>query len=316
MLSPTLARRWHFRAMDDSSHGLTRHDIVRLAHDVDLFLNVSGSCLLRDEYMPCRNKVLIDTDPGWNHFVNYPKWDASPGWLGTRGYRAHDHFFTYAERIGSKDCVLPTFGIDWKPTRPLVLCDAWRPRGPGTTWTTVMTWNNFRKPVEHDGVVYGTKEREFGRIQALPSRTSVPFEVAVGGDAPIERWRSLGWRVVDSHDVSRTADDYRTYVEQSRGEFSVAKNLYVATRSGWFSCRSVCYLAAGRPVVLQDTGFSEVIPTGEGVLAFSELKDAVECVETVEADYDRHQRAAREVARTHFGCNVVLGQLLARIGLA
>ena len=140
--------------------------------------------------------------------------------------------------------------------------------------------------------------------------------MAVGGDnAPRDRWRALGWSVVESQDVSRTAEDYRRYIQRSRGELSVAKNVYVATGSGWFSCRSVCYLAAGLPVVVQDTGFSEFIPTGEGVLTFSDLDEAVLGIERVESDYGRHQRAARVMARTHFSSDVVLGDLLKRIGL-
>jgi hypothetical protein len=266
-LSPLLGGRWHFRAADGRTFGLPAPAVVEAVAGADLFLNVSGSCLLRDEYMACRHKVLIDTDPGYNHFVNYPRWDANPGWQGTHGYRAHDSFFTYAERLGRPDCPLPDLGLPWRPTRPPVVPDCWAPEPPGERWTTVMTWDNFRRPIEHSGVTYGTKEREFGRVERLPARVRAgyPFEVAVGGaDPPRSRWRELGWSVIDSHPVSRTAGGYRSYLQRSRGEFSVAKNVYVATRCGWFSCRSVCYLAAGRPVVLQNTGFSEVLPTGRG----------------------------------------------------
>ena len=164
--------------------------------DADLFLNVSGGTLLRDEYMDCPRKVLIDSDPGWNHFVNFPKWDANPGWQGSRGYRAHDFFFTYAERIGQSDCELPDLGIQWQPTRPPVVSDLWHSEPPGSTWTTVMTWDNFRRPIEWNGKVYGTKELEFGRVEMLPQQLTASLELAVGGASPpIERWRSLGWSV-------------------------------------------------------------------------------------------------------------------------
>lgn len=179
-----------------------------------------------------------------------------------------------------------------------------------------MTWKNFQEPIVHQGVAYGTKEMEFERIQELPGRVAASLEVAVGGSgAPLEHWGSLGWRVVDSQSVSGTPAIYRSYLQSSRGEFSVAKNVYVATRSGWFSCRSVCYLAAGRPVVVQDTGFSEIIPTGAGLFAFSTLGEAVAGINAVENDYARHQQAARELARTEFGSDRVLGELLGRIGL-
>ena len=313
-LSPTLARRWHVRGMDGRRFGLGAAQLADLVGGADLFLNVSGGTLLRDEYMACPCKVLIDTDPGWNHFVNFPKWDANPGWQGSHGWRAHDHFFTYAERIGQPDCALPTLGIQWQPTRPLVVMDCWHAEPPGERWTTVMTWNNFGRPIEHAGVRYGTKETEFGRVEQLPRCVDATLEVACGGDPPVARWQESGWSVVDSHRVSETADEYRRYVQRSRGEFSVAKNLYVATRSGWFSCRSVCYLAAGRPVVVQDTGFSDVIPAGEGLLAFADLDGAAGAIARVERDYAHHAAAARRVAAEHFDARPVLCDLLSRIG--
>jgi glycosyl transferase family 1 len=315
-LSPQLRTRWHFRSSSGETYGLSASAMADLVAGCDLFLNVSGSCLLREMYLPCRRKALIDTDPGYNHFVNYPRQEAGQLWPGTQSFRAHDWFFTYAERIGAADCLLPDFGLPWQPTRPPVVLDCWQSQPPGRTWTTVMTWDNFRRPIEHNGCVYGTKEREFGRIEQLPRVALVPLEVAVGGASPpVEKWQSLGWSVLDSHGVSRTADEYRTYIEGSRGEFSVAKNVYVATRCGWFSCRSVCYLAAGRPVVVQDTGFSQVLPTGEGVLIFADLETAAAAIAAVEADYAHHQRAAREAARQHFSHEVVLRDLLARVGL-
>jgi hypothetical protein len=313
-LSPQLARRWHFRSTMGETYGLSKDIIRDVVSTADLFLNVSGSCLLRPDYLDSPCKVLIDTDPGLNHFVNYPRQDAGGLWAGTHSYRQHDHFFTYAERIGAADCPLPTFDLAWQPTRPLVVLDQWQPEPPGTTWTTVMTWDNFRKPIEYKGHIYGSKEREFAKIERLPELVPAALEMAVGGaKPPREQWRTLGWSVLHSHEVSPTADAYRSYVQQSRGELSVAKNTYVATRCGWFSCRSICYLAAGRPVVVQDTGFSEVIPTGEGILAFTDLQSAKDAITAVEADYAHHQAAAREAARRHFSHEVVLGDLLARI---
>ena len=316
-LSPQLADRWHFRAESGECFGIRSRQMGDIVATADLFLNVSGGTLLRDEYMPCRCKVLIDTDPGWNHFVNYPRWDAQPGWQGTHGYRAHDHFFTYAERLGYPDCLLPDLRLAWQPTRPLVAIDRWEAIGSGRAWTTVMTWNNFRKPVEYQGRVFGTKEMEFDKIESLPAKhPSLMFELATGGGgAPIEHWQTLGWKVLDSHSISVTPEDYRYYIQTSRGELSVAKNLYVATGSGWFSCRSACYLAAGRPVVVQDTGFSATIPTGEGLLAFSDERQAGEAVVSVESDYLRHQRAARVIAAEFFATQRVLRSLLERIGL-
>jgi hypothetical protein len=315
-LSEPLADRWHLRTVDGAAHGMAASDMVAVIADADLFLNVSGSALLRDEYMASRRKVLIDTDPGWNHFVNYPRWDAGGGWPDVHGWREHDHFFTYAAHIGRPGCVLPALEIEWSTTRPPVALDRWTALEPRPAWTTVMTWDNFRRPVEYDGVVYGTKELEFERIESLPQRSSALFEVAVGGsDPPVDRWRDLGWEVSSSEEVSRTADDYRAFIESSRGEFSVGKNLYVATKSGWFSCRSACYLAAGAPVVLQDTGYSHHIPCGEGLLSFDDLAGAIEAIETVEAEYDRHSSAARSVAEDHLDARKVIGNMLDEIGV-
>lgn len=315
-LSPTLGSRWHFRSMSGQTYGMTASELEEVAANADLFLNVSGGTLLRDTYMSCPNKVLIDSDPGWNHFVNYPRWDANPSWQGSHGFRGHDHFFTYAERIGMPDCKLPDLGIKWHPTRPLVVLDRWQRAGEGNDWTTVMTWNNFRQPVEYQGAFYGSKEMEFPKVEKLPQRLpNLSFEIAVGGEAPLNHWSDLGWKVIDSHSVSRTLDGYRDYIQQSRGEFSVAKNLYTATRSGWFSCRSVCYLAAGLPCVVQDTGFSEILPTGEGLMSWTTLEEAETALLAVESNYPLHQQRAREIAREHFAAERVLGDMLEKIAL-
>jgi hypothetical protein len=315
-LSPTLGSRWRFRNMDGTTYGLGDDEIADALAAADLFLNVSGSTLLRDEYMRCKRKVLIETDPGWNHFRNFPRWDAEPGWQGAHGYREHDWFFTYAERMGKSDCILPDMGLSWHPTRPLVIPEYWSAEPPGDTWTTVMTWRTYPEVLEYQGTTYGAKEVEFAKVEQIPSQTTARMQLAVGGfKAPRKRLSALGWAAIDSEDISRTAEDYRHFIQQSRGEFSVAKNVYVATRSGWFSCRSICYLAAGRPVVLQDTGFSEVFPVGRGIVAFSNLEEALAAINEVETNYSEHQEAARELARTHFSSEVVLSDLLGRIGL-
>lgn len=315
-LAPRMARRWHVRGMDGTCYGMSREEIVTAVQEADLFLNVSGSALLRDEYLPSRHKVLIDTDPGWNHFRNWPQWEAKKDWHRSSPFNAHDHFFTYAQRLGQPDCPLPSFGLEWHPTRPPVITEAWAPEPPGRTWTTVMTWKNFQDPITYDGTTYGTKEREFGHIEGLPHAVDAPLEVAVGGTAPpVDRWRSLGWSVVGSESISRSVDDYRSYVQRSRGEFSVAKNVYVATHSGWFSCRSVCYLAAGRPVIVQDTGFSQLLPIGEGLLAFSTFDEAVAAISRVERDYETHAATAQALAAEYFRGETVLEEMLSRIGL-
>lgn len=327
-LSPTLAKRWHLRAVDGRSFGMEPREFRNVIRDARIFLNVSGGAVVRDEYRECPNKVLIDTDPGRNHFRDYPRMERNPEEFLRHGFRAHDHFFTYAERMGQPDCVLPTFGLHWQPTRPPVVLDCWASRPPGSTWTTVMTWSNRSEPLEYQGVHYGDKEMEFKRIEDLPRQVDARLEIAAGGtdrpdDAreaakwgdPLAGWKSAGWHVIDAADASRTADSYRAYVEQSRGEFSVAKNVYAATRSGWFSCRTACYLASGRPAVVQDTGFSAIIPAIKGLVAFSDFDGAVAGISGVERDYSAHAAAARRIAEEYLDARLVLTDLLSRIGL-
>lgn len=315
-VSPTLAERWHLRTFDDEILGVPLDEMLDIVADADVFLNVSQMCQLRDEYLATPRKVLIDTDPGWNHFGRWPQAEADPNPLDN-GWRAHDHFFTYAERLGQPDCPLPRLGRRWHPTRPPVVTDLWPTDiPPGHAWTTVMTWDSsgIVDGIEHDGTTYATKEREFTRIEDLPRRTPVQLELAAGGkQPPTERWRELGWSVRDPVEVSGTPERYRDYLAGSRGEFSVTKHVYAATRSGWFSCRSTCYLAAARPVVVQDTGWSDVLPTGDGLFAFSGPDDAIAALELVESDWEHHSAAARAVAIEHFEAERVLGDLLDRV---
>jgi hypothetical protein len=315
--SPTLADRWFFRAYDGRTFGMDEEAFNDIVAGADVLLNVSGGTLLREPYRRCPVKVFIDTDPGWNQFVIFPRWDAKPRHVQLEGYRGHDAFFTFAERIGQPDCPLDTFGLEWHTTRHPVITSRWPiASSPGDRWTTVMMWNNYEKPVTHEGVQYGSKEREFAKIEPVPSRVrGAKFEVAINGEAPIERWRGLGWSTTVGGQVSKTAQSYRDYVAGSRGEFSVAKNIYVATHSGWFSGRSACYLAAGRPVVLQDTGYSQGVSTGEGLLSFRDGDEAVAALSRIERDYARHSRAARRLAEEHFEGTRVLGEILQKIGL-
>lgn len=311
-LSPRLASRWRIVGCDGRTHGLGAEAFARVLDEAVLFLNVSGSALMRDEYLRCRRRVLIDTDPGWNHFRNFPKWDAAPGWQGTHGWRAHDHFFTYALRLGRPDCPLPDFGIRWHPTLPPVVRDRWQTaRAPGPAWTTIMSWNTYARGIAHEGRTYGAKEREFPKLERVPKLAGVRCAVSVASHtAPREQWRAGGWEIRDAGKDSATVERYREFIQQSRGELSVAKNTYVDTRCGWFSCRTACYLAAGRPAVVQDTGWSEFLPAGDGLLAFDDEAGAVAALRTVENNYVRHSQAAAEIATKHLDHARVLGELL------
>jgi hypothetical protein len=174
-----------------------------------------------------------------------------------------------------------------------------------------MTWNEFAGRIHVGGVEYGSKDLEFPRIMHLPARVDRRFDLAIGGrGVPLEALREAGWAVTESYKATSTPAAYQAMIGRSRGEVSIAKNIYVAMRTGWFSGRSTCYLASGRPVIVQDTGFSAHIPTGLGLLAFSDTDDAVASIELVEADHERHARAARELCREWFGADRVLPRML------
>lgn len=311
--------RWHLRTSDGRTFGMPPDDLRRAVADADLLVNVSGGALLREEYTACPRTVLVDTDPGLNHFVNYPAADREPGWQGALSWREHTQHLTYAELLGAEGCGLPDLGVHWSPTRPPVVLDAWRPAPPGRSWTTVMSWASYSAVpaiLGPDGREYFAKEPEWPLVQTIPQqRPELDFQVAVRDTAPVRQWEAVGWRHVDPLSSLPTALPYRDFVQSSRGELSVAKNVYVATHSGWFSCRSACYLAAGRPVVTQDTGFSEVLPTGRGLLAFSSMEQALAAVDDVERDYAAHAEAARSVAEEHLASDGVLTRLLTEVGL-
>ncbi len=232
----------------------------------------------------------------------------------------HCSFFTYAENYGNPDCKLPRQDrFPFHPTRQPVIMDFWRGQGrPGDRFTTVGNWRQPWREIELDGERYSwSKHHEFMKFVDLPQRTSQPFELALSSYEPEDK-RMLeehGWQVRHALDFSIDPDEYRDYVTDSRGEFTVAKDQNVRLRTGWFSDRSITYLAAGRPVISQDTGFSNVFPTGEGLFGFSTTDEILAAVEAINSDYPRHSRAAEEIAREYFAHDVVLGRLLEDVGV-
>jgi hypothetical protein len=297
----------------------------------DLVLNISGSLWLREACQKARYKVYLDSDPGYTQAKIRRVLEGRPGpneAYAIEGMKLHDRFFTFAENIGQPDCALPKDLFQWRTTRQPVLLDEWTIQNPNWSlrqaegsgrqskiqnppWTTVMSWKIEERPPEIEGRRLGGKDVEFAKFMDLPRRVGVPLELAVSGVAPREALAAAGWRVQDGHAVSRDSKMYRDYILRSRAEWSVAKQAYVATRSGWFSCRTACYLAAGKPAVVQDTGWSKFYPTGCGLLAFTTPEQAADAIRRVESDYAAHCRAAREVAAECFDAGEVLKKLLA-----
>jgi hypothetical protein len=314
--APELSGRWHYLHLHETSCGMSRDAFDDFASNADLFINVSGGSFLPNTLSPHCRTVFLDTDPGYNQIIltQRPEWSANvERWCA--GVLAHDRHFTYAENVGEADCATPDAGIVWRPTRMPIVTALWRPDEeravPDAPWSTVMTWNVFKGKLAHRGVEYHGKAVEFEKIAGLPRRLGGRFRIAVGGtDAPVAELATQGWVTEDGPAVTMTPTAYQNYLAASRGEVSVAKNVYVALRTGWFSCRSACYLAAGRPVVVQDTGFSKLLPTGRGLHAFTTEDEAAAAIETVEADYAGETRAAREMAVAHFDARNVLARLI------
>jgi hypothetical protein len=295
---------------------MSQAQVARLCREADVFINYSGSCILRDEYLACRIKVYLDTDPLYNQsgVIAYVDGTADDKTRWAVDYmRQHDKFLSFGENIGQPHCLIPTALFAWQPTRQPIVLDCWdNAHSPvRDVYTTVMSWQPNGGSVTVNGVVYGGKHAEFGKFINLPQRTSQVLELAIGGGLPpIELLCQHGWHVIEGYAVSSDPWKYREYICTSKAEFSVAKQVYVATRSGWFSCRSACYLAAGKPVVVQDTGFSEHIPTGEGILAFSTVEEAQAAIERVNRDYQHHAAAASRLAREFFDAQRVLQAFL------
>lgn len=316
----SMRQRWAVRDPNGTFHGLPIEAVKRFCDSADLFLNVSGACWLRDEYRGARRLAYLDSDPCYSQakLLAVESGTAGKDEIFSVGLiRGHTHYFTFAENIGATDCRIPACGLRWIPTRqPIVLGDwpvTYTPAAP--CYTTVMSWKTDVTLPTIDGQRYGGKDVEFLKFIDLPSRVDVALEVAVSGDAPRQQLQRHGWLVADAFQHSHSLDAYHAYLRQSRGECSIAKNAYVASRSGWFSTRSAAYLALGKPVVVQDTGFRSRLPTGAGVFAFDDLDEAAAAIASVEGDYKRHCDAARAVAESEFAAERVLGRLLKDVGL-
>ncbi|MCU1462934.1 MAG: hypothetical protein JWO37_3009 [Acidimicrobiales bacterium] len=311
-----LGSRWafHGKYLGGSSYGLAPTELRKLYAEATAMLNVTGGQELREEHLACPLRIYVETDPVASQVA------LVTGSERARAALANHHFyFSFGENFGAPDCHVPIVDIEWKPTRQPVLLDMWADESssPANRYTTIATWSNDGKDVVLDGeTYYWSKDREFLKLMDLPRRCRATIELAVGvDDATHQALTEHGWQLTSSIEVSRDLESYRRYIQASRGEFTVAKDQNIRLRSGWFSDRSACYLAAGRPVVTQETGFSNVLPTGAGLYSFETVEDAAAAIEAIEADYDANRNAAREIAREYFAADRVLGSLLERSGL-
>lgn len=306
-----LGDRWSYIDESGHCHGVDRETLDAALRDADLFIDMGTHGTLEAESRAATRRILVDGEPAFTQFR-----------LASRLKQGgslpdYDAFFTVGLNIGGPDCTVPTCGVEWYPllfpvvTRLFPLTEA-PSDGP---FTTVMSWH-AHTPLEFEGRVYGNKDIEFPKFVDLPRRVRTPMEIAVAGkDLPTAALKRSGWLLRDSHEVTFTFDRFCDYVRRSRGEFSVCKEGFVTTRSGWVGDRFGVYLASGRPVVMQDTGFSRYLPTGEGLFAVDDLDDAIAAIEAIELEPARHRAAARALAEHHFEASRVLTALLITAGV-
>ena len=297
--------------------GMSRAELLERLGETALLVNLSGHLRWRPALERLPRRVFVDLDPGYTQI-----WHASGG--DGAGLEGHELHFTVGANVGTVDCDLPTGGIGWRPIRQPVVLDRWPVPTPEecrefTSFTTVASWRGaYGRPV-WEGRSYGLKAHEFRRYASLPETTGLPFAAVLdihSADAhDAERLRAGGWRLIDPALVG-DVEGFRTFVRCSGAEFSTAQGVYVETRSGWFSDRTVRYLASGRPALVQDTGFSEHLPIGEGLLAFSTPEEARDGAHAIVADYARHSSAARSVAERCFAPAPALAPLLEAAGVA
>jgi hypothetical protein len=336
-----LSDRWAYRAAAQGGRvfGLSESKVSRLFERADVLVNLTGATVLREEHLRVPVRIYLETDPV------LPQVEIAKG---TSSYidllNAHTHHFTYGENLGTPDCTVPVERFNYRATRQPVVMDWWtsatQPPNNGSStpsrpcFTTIANWRQSGKDLDWKSETYTwSKHHEFIKFIDLPGRTTQPLELALALKSDTaegeKAWASLneeeaeavrlltarGWRIINAMSLSKKILPYRDYILGSRGEFTVAKDQNVRLRSGWFSDRSACYLAAGRPVITQDTAFGKYIPTGEGLFSFTTMEEILAAIDAINSDYQKHSRTARAIAAENFRAETVLGKLLEDAGL-
>jgi hypothetical protein len=303
-----LDNKWaYYDRHSEKWHGPLVANVHSLLKNAELLINISGSNVMRPWMMNIPFRVMLDTDPVFTQIRNLT--DPSRKQLTD----LHNFFFSFGENIGADFCTIPDDGIKWKPTRQPVVPGIWQSAPPASQeskWTTVLQWDSY-KTQSFAGIEYGMKSISFDEYYKLPQLTNDSLELAIGSPtAPHQKLKSEGWDLANPLEVTLSPENYRDYIFQSKGEWSIAKHGYVTTTSGWFSERSANYLACGRPVIVQDTGFSNLMETGNGLLCFSSLEESVEQLKMVNMDFRHHCKSAKKIIEEYFRYDKVLNQLL------
>lgn len=309
-----LGQNWAYRFPHNNQwFGMSEERVQDICASASVLLNISGCLRDPDAFRAVRTLAYVDSDPIFTQIKILKRQSTM-----IRNLERHDIHFSFGEAVADGTATIADTGFAWHPTRQPIVLEEWHSAQQRYGYTTIMNWTSY-KDIEFEGRVFGQKDGEFRRFLSLPTDVAdVRFDVALNDGktrrSPKPMLERNGWHILDPNEVCPDLDTYRDFIAASRAEWSVAKNGYVEGRSGWFSCRSACYLAAGRPVVVQSTGFEPYVPTGEGVLSFREPGEAIAAIKAVERDYDMHAEAARSVAESHFEAGRVLGDMLDRCG--
>jgi|SRR5439155_3266396 len=303
--------RWCFVDAQENYYGLSRACIEAVFKSADLFVDMGTHGAWLPEATETGLRVLIDGEPGFTQIKMEKRLAAG------EELPYYDFYYTVGRNIGTSISTAPTAGRGWRGLFHPVVTDLFRcePVTKNVAFTTVMNWQSHQ-PVDFNGTIYGQKDVEFNKFIELPRRVVAPLEVAVSGkNVPTDQLQNSGWRVRDAHKVTLSFDSFCNYIRTSSGEFSVCKHVFVAMNSGWFSDRSAAYLASGRPVVLQDTGFSDHLPCGRGLFAVQTVDEAVAAIKVITRQYKQHAQWAREIAMEYLDATKVLRRFLGELGL-
>jgi hypothetical protein len=304
-----LENAWTYVDYRGNYHGRSREEVATICRGADLMVNLSGGCWFSREEYEAVPKIFIDTDPG---FTQQAIADAGEGWYRDF-FAGHDALFTFALNIDGDSCTVADTGFLWHPTVQPVEFEWWpaTPLAADAAFTTILSWTTDSFPG-----LGGGKGAEMLRMVGLPERTAERLRLAVAGKPPTELLADHGWELVDAVATTRDPQAYRTFIQASKGELGFAKAMYVETRSGWFSDRTQAYMASGRPALVRETGFSDYLPSGEGLLSFDDTDGILAGLETISSDLPRHGRRAREIAEEHFAAERVLRGVLDRAGMS
>ncbi len=319
-----LKDRWVYRdVVTGKIFGMTEQKLKELYATADVFINISDSTIVNEDYAAIPVKMFVDTDPMFTQYQYYERQqkggkaakDAEEYW------KSYDHLFTFGLNIHKPDCRIPTHGFQWHTTKKPTVLNQWSSSSAVISqwgFTSILNWVE-RAPFKYDNEMWGQKNIIFEKFLPLPLNSGKDFDLVINtsdtkeAKEAMKRIRQHKWNVLDPYELIPDKDSYRDFIQSSLGEFSITKETYIKSNSGWFSGRSACYLAAGKPVITQDTQWTKYIPSGEGLFACDNLESASAAVEEITADYAKNSKAAQEIAAEYFDSSKVLNDMLSYI---